>query len=154
MPSYPSDWAKIEWSFLINDHRYYKLPLPERLAYLSLWVYAVATRRDWWMPKAFQETLDNVALHSRIPTSAVANMAVSALAIGLLSRKPGGAYFLDGVRVRHSKLRGWCTKWGAARDPAEERRRKESRREEPTQPADEDHQRPNPYGATPSGDLS
>jgi len=125
MPSHRSDYATVEWSFLTNDHRFYDLPLPERLAYIGLWVYSVATRRDWWSPNRWRIALDNVAIHTRIHPDCVSNMAVSALANGLISRKPGGAYLLDGVRDKHAKLRGWCPKWGSARDPSKERRGEE-----------------------------
>ena len=127
MSAHRSDYGTIEWSFLTNDHRFYDLPMPERLAYVCLWVYAVAVRRDWWSPIAWRIALDNVAIHSRIPPDCVANMAVSTLASGLLSRKPGGAYLLEGVRDKHPKLRGWCPKWGSARDPSKERRGEERR---------------------------
>ena len=116
MTSFPSDYARIEWSFIENDDRWYKMPDTERLAYLCFWVYSVATRRDWWMPEAFAAATSNVALHARIPPEAMQNMLDSALASGLLSRKPGGAYLLDGVRAKHPKLRGWCKPWGSSRE--------------------------------------
>lgn len=129
MPSYRSDFAIVEWNFLCNDKRFYQMELPERFAFLALWVYAVTTRTDWWMPDSWAITLDNVSLHARIPPETVAIMADKCLASGLLSRKRGGAYFLDGVRDRHAKLRGWCPKWGSSRAGGEQRRAQQRREE-------------------------
>lgn len=116
MPKHRSDYAKIEWSFIINDPRFYKMEHVERLAFLCLWVYAVATRRDWWMPEAFREACDNVALHSRLPPFAIADMVGKALDTELITRRKGGAYVLEGVRLKHPNLRGWCRAWGKSND--------------------------------------
>ena len=58
MPSEPTDWGKIEWKFLLSDFRFWQLadddghPDPcQQLAYLFLWVYSVAIRRDWFASK-------------------------------------------------------------------------------------------------------
>lgn len=127
MPSFRSDYAIVEWSFLSLDHRFHALEPIEKLAYLYLWTYCVAVRRDWFLPRTWSEHLAIIAYHARIPLEHVENMIRTCIDRGLITRTKGGTHVIAGVRDKHSKLRGWCGKWSASRDPGEERER---RREE------------------------
>ena len=129
MPRRETEWAKVEWNFLSLDDRFWLLDADVRFAYLGLWTLCVAKRRDWFAREATLVRELSDCVHIGLPLAA--RCIAECAACGILSRGPGGAVIVDGVRFKHSKLKGWCDPFGGTELRPPRKNRKER---EPPQP--------------------
>jgi len=105
MPRRETEYAKVEWAFLTFDERLADLDLPHRLVYICVWCMAVAMRQPTFKSSVFLARM--VADLCHIPLLTATEGVENAIESGLLSRSKGGAVTVDGVRAKHSTLRGW-----------------------------------------------
>ena len=109
MPGKQDEFAKVEYQFLRFDDRYKSLAWGEKdclaRAYLHVWCTCVEIRRDTFS----RDVVISGSLSDRcgVPQSVLLECIDECVAIGLLSRGPGGVITVDGVRRKHSGLRGW-----------------------------------------------